>query len=69
MVEGSGGGAIDIVGILLAEKVNDHGLVVLADQFERKGEIDGAAKVGDKQLQAVDEVVDDEMLSRFRRHL
>ena len=59
---------VDLVGILLAQEVDDDRLVVFADEFERKGEIDRAAEVGDEQLQSVDEVVDDEMLSRFRRH-
>ena len=58
-----------LVGILLAQEIYDHGLVVLADEFEGKGEIDGAAEVGDEQFQAVDEVIDHEMLSGFRRHL
>ena len=56
------------VGIFLAQKVDDDGLVIFANEFERKGEIDGTAKVGDEQLQAVDEIVDDKVLPRFRRH-
>ena len=58
----------DFVGIFLAQEVDDNGLVVFQDQFEGEGEIDRATKVGDEQLQAVDEIVDDEMLPRFRRH-
>ena len=59
---------VDLVGVLLTQEVDNDRLVVFADEFERKGEIDRAAEVGDEQLQSVDEVVDDEMLPRFRRH-